>query len=135
MPIRFYIDGIYVGSSDVINGTLNLNTKVILDGACTVSATFTKYTLVKNATLLVSLKKNEKIYIAEDGDDVLGDGSEDNPYKTIEKGFEVASSTYDSTIYIKCGDYLLNHRLKHHPHLQLCKFSHFSLVKLKELHF
>ena len=108
MPIRFYIDGIYVGSSDVINGTLNLNTKVILDGACTVSATFTKYTLVKNATLLVSLKKNEKIYIAEDGDDVLGDGSEDNPYKTIEKGFEVASSTYDSTIYIKCGDYFMS---------------------------
>ncbi len=44
------------------------------------------------------------IYIATDGDDVKGDGSESNPYKTLYRAFIIANES-GTQIYMKSGTY------------------------------
>ena len=49
------------------------------------------------------LESPSAIYVSEDGDDLIGDGSKDSPYKTIKQA--IVDSSEGSTIYVSEGTY------------------------------
>ncbi|MHC4556567.1 MAG: DUF3160 domain-containing protein [Planctomycetota bacterium] len=55
--------------------------------------------------LIVSLVPTA-IYVATDGNDITGDGSEENPFATIQKGIDSASNSY--TVIVQPGRYKEN---------------------------
>ena len=60
---------------------------------------------ILTGTLTISQIDKLVVYVdATMGDDETGDGSEDNPFKTLSKGLDVASSANDGTVYV-VGDY------------------------------
>ena len=90
--ITFYLNGSYMGVAEVVNGVAKLNylgfTK---DGNYTLSGSYnyeTNNTIYNNATvnvMLSPLKENITLYVSDSrGDDENGNGSYENPYKTIE---------------------------------------------------
>ena len=90
--IKFYLNGSYMGVAEVVNGVAKLNylgfTK---DGNYTLSGSYnyeTNNTIYNNATvnvMLSPLKENITLYVSDSrGDDENGNGSYENPYKTIE---------------------------------------------------
>ena len=89
--ITFYLNGSYMGVAEVVNGVAKLNylgfTK---DGNYTLSGSYnyeTNNTIYNNATvnvMLSPLKENITLYVSDSGgDDENGNGSYENPYKTI----------------------------------------------------
>ncbi|MGN0092906.1 MAG: hypothetical protein ACI37V_00475, partial [Methanobrevibacter sp.] len=94
--VLFYINGTYLGQSPLINGTstliyvgfsngtYNLNGTYSLGGS---NSTSKKGIITVN---IVSQYDNITLYVSPNGSDETGDGSIDNPFKTINHAYEVA---------------------------------------------
>lgn len=90
--VTFYVDGSYIGVANVVNGTATLDyLGFSKNGTYTLSGDYgsdTSDTRYKNARIIVlfnPLKENVTLYVSDSrGDDSEGDGSFENPYKTIE---------------------------------------------------
>jgi predicted outer membrane repeat protein len=89
--VTFYLSGAYMGVANVVDGVAVLdylgfktNGTYVLSGEYNLATADTAY---NNATVIVALaplKDNVTLYVSDSkGDDVNGDGSLDNPYKTI----------------------------------------------------
>ena len=90
--IDFYMDGVYVGTGDIINGEATIQYFGFKNGTHSLGGVwdneFTNDTNYVNGTLIVELKPmldNITLYVSDSrGDDENGNGSYDNPFKTIE---------------------------------------------------
>ena len=90
--IDFYMDGVYVGTGDIINGEATIQYLGFKNGTHSLGGVwdneFTNDTNYVNGTLIVELKPmldNITLYVSDSrGDDENGNGSYDNPFKTIE---------------------------------------------------
>ena len=90
--IDFYMDGVYVGTGDIINGESTIQYFGFKNGTHSLGGVwdneFTNDTNYVNGTLIVELKPmldNITLYVSDSrGDDENGNGSYDNPFKTIE---------------------------------------------------
>lgn len=94
--IAFNLNGSYMGVTEVINGVAKLNyLGFIKDGNYTLSGTYsygTNNTIYNNAVvnvILNTLKENITLYVSDSrGNDENGNGSYENPYKTIENALD-----------------------------------------------
>ena len=90
--IDFYMDGVYIGTGDIINGEATIQYFGFKNGTHSLGGVwdneFTNDTNYVNGTLIVELKPmldNITLYVSDSrGDDENGNGSYDNPFKTIE---------------------------------------------------
>ena len=90
--IDFYMDGVYIGTGDIINGESTIQYFGFKNGTHSLGGVwdneFTNDTNYVNGTLIVELKPmldNITLYVSDSrGDDENGNGSYDNPFKTIE---------------------------------------------------
>ena len=90
--IDFYMDGVYVGTGDIINGEATIQYFGFKNGTHSLGGVwdneFTNDTNYVNGTIIVELKPmldNITLYVSDSrGDDENGNGSYDNPFKTIE---------------------------------------------------
>jgi len=92
LPVSFAVAGVWLDDSpheyEVVDGHLMV----------TVESWFGPIT----NDLIVSLVPTT-IYVATDGNDVTGDGSEENPFRTIQKGIDTAADGY--TVIVQPGLY------------------------------
>ena len=97
--------------ANFVKGIASVNSKgVYEEGNYTVTSSIqsTDSRIVLTGTLNVAQVKNIDVYVAETGDDENGDGSEDNPYRTVDKGIDVSlNSELSGNLYVKCGIYNL----------------------------
>ena len=90
--VTFYLDGAFMGTATVEDGVAALDyIGFKRNGTYGLSGNYdvdTQDTIHKNSTLIVmlqALKENITLYVSDsEGDDENGDGSLENPYKTIE---------------------------------------------------
>ena len=92
LPVGFTVAGVWLDETaheyEVVDGHLMV----------TVESWFSPIT----NDLIVSLVPTT-IYVATDGNDVTGDGSEENPFRTIQKGIDTAADGY--TVIVQPGLY------------------------------
>ncbi|SEK43329.1 hypothetical protein SAMN05216439_0935 [Methanobrevibacter gottschalkii] len=111
--VHFFINDEKIKSSRSNNGTASISVIKLLDnGDYTLSGTYYYYenpfeVNVKNATLHVDFNHDPlELWVSNDGNDTTGNGSENNPFKTLKHalnyGFE---NTIDLTIHMKDGVY------------------------------
>ena len=105
--VTFYFNNKDIGSVKLINGVATLNYKAFLNGTYILRSNFNTGDNVKTGTIIASPSENSIIYVSTEGNDNTGDGSELNPYKTIEKGYKEVSKTLNGILYIKNGNYTL----------------------------
>ncbi|WP_407379341.1 Ig-like domain repeat protein [Methanobrevibacter sp.] len=106
---QFYIDGKYVTQADFDKGFASATTKgAFEDGNYTVTSSIqsTDNRIVRTATLNIAQIKSIDVYVAETGDDESGNGSIDNPYKTMDKALDAAlNNALSGNVYVKGGNY------------------------------
>ncbi|MBE6506270.1 MAG: hypothetical protein E7Z73_11180, partial [Methanobrevibacter millerae] len=106
--IFFVLDDVSLGFADIgRDGYAYLESSTSLNGTHIISGYSNNVVdpEILTGTLTISQIDNIVVYVdASMGDDETGDGSEDNPFKSLSKGLEVASSANDGTVYI-VGDY------------------------------
>jgi|GEM_PF-1004686 len=109
--VSFTIDGDLVSESNtLINGSADVKVKYYVNGTAVVSGSTsikTSNLIVKTGTINATPLENIDVYVAVDGNDETGDGSQENPYATLEKALEVASTALNSNVYVKSGKYNL----------------------------
>ena len=93
--VLFYINGTYLGQSPLINGTSTLIYVGFSNGTYTLNGTYSlggSNSTSKKSTItvnIVSQRENITLYVSPNGSDETGDGSIDNPFKTINHAYEV----------------------------------------------
>jgi len=104
--VTFLMNDEVVGTADSTFGTASLSFNKILNGTYIVSVKLPNdECIVKTATLSISPLENIDVYVSPDGDDENGDGSKNNPYKSIEKGLTEATKAINGNLYVKNGVY------------------------------
>ena len=94
--VSFYVDGNYLGRSPLINGTSTLLYVGFSNGTYNLNGTYSlggnKSTSKKGIITvnIASQRDNVTLYVSPNGSDETGDGSIDNPFKTINYAYEVA---------------------------------------------
>ena len=101
--IQFYdAQGTLIGTGTTSNGKASINyTPNIYSGITTVNATANNTNLSANILVL-----NPNIYVSTTGNDITGDGSQDNPYQSISQGILMLSP--GGTLHIADGIYTEN---------------------------
>ncbi|ADC46830.1 adhesin-like protein [Methanobrevibacter ruminantium M1] len=106
-----YFNDTLVGSQLTFDsGVNNYTFKEALSGSYLVkyvynsTANFTNFNQ-KTSVMNISPLENIDVYVATDGSDETGDGTEANPYATVEKALDVASTALNANVYIKAGTY------------------------------
>ena len=107
----YFNDELMASNLNFTKGLSNYTFKKFLNGTFLVSYTFdTNYYNftdldIKTAVINVSPILNKDIYVSTTGSDETGDGTEANPFKTVEKGLDIASNVLNANIYIQGGTY------------------------------
>ena len=110
--IYFLLDGNKIGSAEIVNGVATLNYAGFEDGQYNLSG-YMDYqnneVIVNNATVNVKLEgilDSVSFWVATNGSDEDGNGSQANPFKTIEHAISVASKNCRNiTVNIAEGTY------------------------------
>ncbi|MCC7561768.1 MAG: Ig-like domain-containing protein [Methanobrevibacter arboriphilus] len=108
--LRFYADDKYLGIAKIINGTATLTYTGLSNGNYTITGECPSGEEVSintaNLEVNASLKDNTTFYVSPNGNDSIGDGSKNNPFKTIDyalkKAYEDSKKIF---IYILEGNY------------------------------
>ncbi|ADC47576.1 adhesin-like protein [Methanobrevibacter ruminantium M1] len=113
--VIFYLNGENVGSaSSDNNGVAMISIKKLLEnGEYVISGTQSYSEInpfgvnVKNATARVNYDHSSlEVWVSTDGDDGSGNGSEDNPFKTLRKALDYGTaSAVNLTVHVKNGIY------------------------------
>ena len=97
--VKFYLNGTYMGTSEVVNGIASLDYLGFKNGTYTLSGDYVfadASDKIINGTVKVALKplkNNVTVYVSDKlGDDVNGDGSLAKPFKTIKKALNYGYS-------------------------------------------
>ncbi|KZX14492.1 bacterial Ig-like domain protein [Methanobrevibacter cuticularis] len=108
--LRFYADDKYLGIAPIINGTATLtyigfsNGNYTITGDCPSGEEVSINTA--NLEVNANLKDNTTFYISPNGSDSSGNGSKDNPFKTIDHALKKAyENSKKIFIYILGGNY------------------------------
>jgi len=107
----YFNDELMASNLNFTKGVSNYTFKKFLNGTFLVNYTFdTNYYNftdldIKTAVINVSPILNKDIYVSTTGSDETGDGTEANPFKTVEKGLDIASNVLNANIYIQGGTY------------------------------
>ena len=111
--VKFYIEGKEVYTTgDVVNGVAKSAALIALTGSLKVSGfysnsysnTFINFGII-NSTII---RDGIVFYVSVNGSDEEGIGSEDNPFKTINKVFSLGSPTSQMIIYLSEGNFKEN---------------------------
>ena len=108
--VKFYIQGKEVYTTgNLVGGIAKSNALIALTGSLKVSGfysnvysnAFINYGII-NSTVIVD---GIIFYVNENGSDIDGDGSKENPFKTINKVFTLGSPTSQMIIYLSEGNF------------------------------
>ncbi|WP_409200921.1 right-handed parallel beta-helix repeat-containing protein [Methanobrevibacter sp. DSM 116169] len=111
--IQFYIDDDFIGVSSIQNGIAKLQNSDWIDGEYTFSGKYINddgSILYQNGTVIVELimpLNNYTVWVSDNGgNDITGNGSYENPFKTIQKALEHAyTMSRNITVQIMEGNY------------------------------
>ncbi|MBF4469426.1 MAG: Ig-like domain repeat protein [Methanobrevibacter arboriphilus] len=106
--VNFYIDGVFVGSASFVNNIAELNLSGYGNGIYEISGNSTNFTNSVSQKGILNISANQVdslvIYVGENGSDIGGNGSIDNPFATIQKAIDTGVlNTLNLTIHILPG--------------------------------
>lgn len=110
--VKFYLNGTYLGETSATNGVASLTVAKLLDnGEYELTGSYGSDNPLEceviDGIVTVDFDHNPlDLWIAPDGDDVNGTGSESNPFKTIKHALDYGfTNSVDVTLHMKNGLY------------------------------
>lgn len=108
--IKLYVNDTEINANfNFTTGRCDCSVKAPLNGTYIVKFLNTGFSFAnmsyKTAVINVIPVDNVEIYVSTTGSDETGDGSEANPYQTVDKAFDVADDYCSATVYFKAGIY------------------------------
>ena len=103
-PVKFYLNGTYMGTEKIVNNVANFTAVGIPDGIYEISGTvdYLNGTKIINGILNLNAKAADvyDTYVSENGNDTTGNGSINNPFATIKQAYDNAMTQNALSIVI-----------------------------------
>lgn len=110
--VTFKLDGVEIGSGEVVNGVATFKYSGFEDGEYELSGYAShmyKSSVINNGTVnvnLIGILPHREVWVSIEGSDEIGDGSINAPFKTISYAINQATTnSRDIVIHIRCGTY------------------------------
>ncbi|MBE6510244.1 MAG: adhesin [Methanobrevibacter millerae] len=103
-PVKFYLNGTYMGTAQIVNNVANFTAVGIPDGIYEISGTvdYLNGTKIVKGILNLNAKPTDvyDTYVSQTGNDTTGNGSIDNPFATIKHAYDNAMNQNALSIVI-----------------------------------